>query len=83
MVSEATIEAGVILAEQIVTAIVKIAPAIQKGAVSVEPYVMAIAGMITGGNATQEQVDALLAQLETDSADFQTPLPPDDGTTTT
>jgi len=79
----AAIEAGVILAEQIVEAIIKVAPAIQKGAVSMEPYVMAIAGMLAGSNATQAQVDALLAQLETDSADFQTPLPPDDGTTTT
>lgn len=79
----AAIEAGVILAEQIVEAIIKVAPAIQKGAVSMEPYVMAIAGMLAGSNATQAQVDALLAQLQTDSADFQTPLPPDDGSTST
>jgi hypothetical protein len=79
----AAIEAGVILAEQIVEAIIKVAPAIQKGVVSMEPYVMAIAGMLAGSNATQAQVDALLAQLQTDSADFQQPLPPDDGTTTT
>lgn len=78
-----TIEAGIALAEQIVTALIKAAPAIQKGIVSAEPYVMAIGGMLVGSNATQEQVDALLAQLEADSADFQAPLPPDDGTTTT
>lgn len=83
MVSEAAIEAGLILAEQIVNVIVTVAPAIKKGAVSAGPYVEAIAGMITGQNATQDMVDALQKQLEIDSADFQTPLPPDDGTTTT
>ena len=83
MVSEAAIEAGLILAEQLVNIIIKVAPAIQKGVVSSEPYVVAIAGMITGQNATQDQIDALQKQLETDSADFQTPLPEDDGTTTT
>jgi hypothetical protein len=65
------------LAEQVVSAIIKIAPAVEKGVVDTQPYISALAGMLTGGNATQEQVDALLAQLETDSADFQTPLPPD------
>lgn len=83
MVDAAAIEAGVILAEQIVSAIIKVAPAIQKGIVSAEPYVMAIGGMLAGSNATQEQVDALLAQLDADSADFQMPLPADDGTTST
>lgn len=78
-----TIEAGIALAEQIVSALIKAAPAIQKGIVSAEPYVMAIGGMLVGSNATQEQVDALLVQIEADSADFQTPLPADDGTTTT
>lgn len=78
-----TLSAGIALAEQIVAALIKAAPAIQQGIVSAEPYVMAIGGMLVGSNATQAQVDALLAQLQTDSADFQTPLPPDDGTTTT
>jgi hypothetical protein len=78
-----TLSAGIALAEQIVSALIKAAPAIEQGIVSSEPYVMAIGGMLVGSNATQEQVDALLAQLETDSADFQTPLPPDDGSTTT
>ena len=79
----ATLEAGIVLAGQIVDAIVKAAPAIQKGIVSAEPYVAAIGGMLAGTNATQDQGDALLAQLKADSADFQTPLPEDDGTTTT
>lgn len=83
MVDAAAIEAGIVLAEQIVSALIRIAPAIQQGIVSEAPYVKAIAGMITGSNATQEDVDALLAQIEADSADFQKPLPPDDGSTTT
>lgn len=75
--------AALALAEQVVEIIVKVAPAIEKGVVSGLPYARAIAGMIMGSNATQAQVDAMLAQLESDSAEFQQPLPPDDGTTTT
>lgn len=71
------VAAALVLAEQVISAIIKIAPAVEQGVVSTQPYVSALAGMLTGGNATQEQVDALLAQLEADSADFQTPLPPD------
>lgn len=63
------------IAEQIVTAVIKIAPAVEQGVVSTEPYVQALAGMLTGSNATQAQVDALLVQLQSDSDDFQTPLP--------
>lgn len=70
------IAAALVLAEQIVGALVKIAPAVEQGVVSTQPYVSALAGMLTGGNATQDQVDALLSQLESDSADFQLPLPP-------
>lgn len=77
------IEAGLVLAEQIVNIIVKVAPKIEAGVVSAEPYVEAIGGMITGKNATLDTVNALQKQLEIDSADFQTPLPTDDGTTTT
>ena len=83
MVTAAEVEAGLAIASQIVNGLIKLAPAIQKGVVSSAPYVQAIGGLITGGNATQEQIDALLVQLEADSADFQTPLPEDDGTTTT
>lgn len=78
----ATIEGAVVLAEQIVSAIVKVAPAIEQGVISSEPYVEAIAGLVKGTNATQEQVDALMAQVQAASDQFQTPLPPDDGTTT-
>lgn len=63
------------LAEQIVSAIIKIAPSVEKGVADTAPYVQALAGMLTGSNATQAQVDALLVQLDADSADFQTPLP--------
>lgn len=77
------IAAALALAEQIVSALVAAAPAIEKGVISAQPYIQALSGVLTGSNATQGQIDALLAQLQTDSADFQTPLPPDDGTTTT
>ena len=63
MVTAADIEAGVAIAEAIVSAIVKVAPAIQQGVVSSLPYVQAIAGLIQGTNATQEQIDATLAQI--------------------
>ena len=69
--------AAMALAEQIVTVIIKVAPAVEQGIVDIGPYVSALGGMLTGTNATQAQVDALLAQLDKDSADFQTPLPPD------
>lgn len=75
--------ASVALVEGIVKNLLNAAPAIAHGVESTAPYVRAIAGLLTGGNATQEQVDALLAQLDADSSDFQKPLPPDDGTTTT
>ncbi len=65
------------LAEQIVTMLIKVAPAVEQGIVSTEPYIQALAGMLNGSNATQDQIDALLTQLQSDSNDFQTPLPPD------
>lgn len=77
------IAAIVTAATSVVNAIVAAAPAIEKGIVDSAPYVQAIAGLITGSNATQEQIDGLVAQVNAASADFQTPLPPDDGTTTT
>jgi hypothetical protein len=44
MVTAAEIEAGLAAAEVIVSAIVKVAPAIEQGVVSSIPYVQAIAG---------------------------------------
>jgi hypothetical protein len=79
----ATIEAAISAATSIVEAIVNVAPAIEKGIASSEPYIAAITGLITGTNATQAQIDALLATVNTASQQFQQPLPPDDGTTTT
>jgi len=77
------VAAALALAEQIVQALVTVAPAIEKGVVSATPYIQALGGVLSGSNASQEDIDKLLAQLQSDSADFQTPLPPDDGTTTT
>jgi hypothetical protein len=83
MVTAAEIQAGVAIAEAIVSAIVKVAPAIQDGVVSSLPYVQAIAGLMQGTNATQEQIDATLAQINAATDEFLKTLPPDDGTTAT
>lgn len=83
MVTMADITAGLAVAEAIVSAIVKAAPAIEQGVVSSVPYVQAIAGLIQGTNATQQQIDDTLAAINAASDAFLEPLPPDDGTTTT
>lgn len=75
--------AALTLAEQIVSSIIKVAPLVEQGVVNSAPYIEAIGKMLTGTNATQADVDALLVKLQADSADFQTPLPSDDGSTTT
>jgi hypothetical protein len=51
--------------------------------ISSVPYVQAIGGLIAGSNATSEQIDAVLAQINAASDEFLKPLPPDDGFTTT
>ncbi|HEY0236566.1 MAG TPA: hypothetical protein VGC86_16150 [Afipia sp.] len=83
MVTIADITAGLAVAEAIVSAIIKAAPAIEQGVVSSVPYVQAIAGLIQGTNATQQQIDDTLAAINAASEAFLEPLPPDDGTTTT
>jgi hypothetical protein len=83
MVTAAEIEAGLAAAEAIVDAIVKVAPAIEQGVVSSIPYVQAIAGLIGGSNATRDEIDAVLAQINAATDAFLDPLPPDDGSTTT
>ena len=83
MVTATEIQAGVAIAEAIVSAIVRAAPAIQQGVISSLPYVQAIAGLIQGTNATQEQIDATLAQINAATDEFLKPLPADDGSTTT
>lgn len=83
MVTAAEIEAGLAVAEAIVDAIVKVAPAIEQGVVSSIPYVQAIAGLIGGSNATSDEIDAVLERINAPTGEFLSPLPPDDGTTTT
>lgn len=78
-----TIEGALTLATAIVNAIVAEAPAIEADITASEPYVAALAGMFKGTNATQDQIDSLMALANVASATVQTPLPPDDGTTTT
>lgn len=67
----------------IVQEIVTVAPIIQKDVTASEPYVQAIVGLVSGSNATQAQLDQIVAQVQAASAQLQQPLPPDDGTTTT
>ncbi len=83
MVTATEIEAGLAVAEAIVSAIVKVAPAIEQGVISSVPYIQAIGGLIAGSNATSAQIDAVLAQINAASDEFLKPLPPDDGSTTT
>lgn len=83
MVTLSDVTAGIAIAQAIIAAIVKAAPAITQGAVSSAPYVNAIAGLIAGSNATPEQIDAALAQINAATDAFLEPLPSDDGTTTT
>ena len=74
--------AAIELSMTIVEAIIKIAPSVEQGIVSSLPYAQAIAGLIQGTNATQEQINNLLATVNIASGEFQRPLPVDDGTTT-
>lgn len=83
MVSAADITAGIAIAEAIVSGIIRVAPAIERGLVSSAPYVRALAGLLQGGNATQDDIDAALAQINAATDEFLAPLPSDDGTTTT
>ncbi|HRO00984.1 hypothetical protein [Nitrobacter sp.] len=83
MVTAAEVSAGLAAAETIVNAIIKVAPAIERGVVSSIPYVQAIAGLIGGKNATAEEIDAVLARINAEVDLFLSPLPPDDGSTTT
>src|SRR3569623_1963349 len=83
MVTLAEVQAGIAIGEAIVAAIVKVAPAIQQGVVSSLPYAQAIAGLLQGSNATPDQIDAPLAQINSATDKFMEALPPDDGSTTT
>jgi len=83
MVTVADVEAGIAIAEAIVGAIVKVAPAIEEGVLSSIPYVQAIAGLIQGSNTTREQIDETLARINAATDEFLKELPPDDGSTTT
>lgn len=79
----ATITAIAEAVTAIVNGIIKAAPAIEQGVASATPYVEALIGMVSGTNVTQAQLDAAVAQIVAQSQQFQEPLPPDDGTTTT
>jgi hypothetical protein len=78
----ATIESAIAVATSIVQAIIQIAPAVQQGIASSQPYIEALTGLITGTNATQAELDILLATVNAASAQFQQSLPADPGNTT-
>lgn len=67
----------------IVNEIVAVAPIIEKDVTASQPYVQALVGLVSGSNATQDQLDQAVAAVQAASAQLQQPLPPDDGTTTT
>lgn len=70
--------------EGILQTVVGLAPSIEAGITSLEPIAKAIYDNLVGGVAiTQAQLDALEAQVDAAAALIQTPLPPDDGSTTT
>lgn len=70
--------------EGILQTVVGLAPSIESGITSLEPIAKAIYDNLVGGVAiTQAQLDALEAQVDAAAALIQTPLPPDDGSTTT
>lgn len=77
-----TIEGAISLATTIVNAIVANAPAIIQDVTASKPYIQALAGMIQGTNATIDEITTLLAAANISSAQFDAPLPGDDGTTT-
>jgi hypothetical protein len=79
----ATVEAIATAIGTVVEEIIKVAPAIEQGAVTAEPYIAALVSLVEGNAVTQDQLDAAVAQVTALSAQFQQPLPPDDGSTTT
>lgn len=62
---------------------VTLGPTVIKAAEDAQPFAQLIYGLFTGTNVTQAQVDNLLAQLDSLSAQLEADLPSDDGTTTT
>lgn len=70
----AEIEAIIATVTTIVNEIIKAAPAVEQGIATAQPFIEALAGLITGTNVTQEQLDAAVAKVDALSAEFQEPL---------
>ena len=62
---------------------VVLGPTVIKAVDDAKPFAELIYGLFTGTNVTQQQVDDLLANLDSLSDQLEVDLPPDDGTTTT
>lgn len=69
--------------EGVLGTIVTLAPTIEQTGQQLTPFAEAIYGLVTGTNVTAAQLTALEAQVQALSDQLQTPLPPDDGSTTT
>lgn len=69
----------------VLNTVVKIAPAIESGVVSLEPIATTLYNNLVNGSAiTQAQLDALEAEVDAIAAQIQVPLPADtDGSTET
>lgn len=68
----------------VLNTVVKIAPAVESGVVSLEPIAVNIFNNLVNGAAiTQDQLTALETQVDALAAQIQQPLPADDGSTTT
>ena len=75
--------AAVIAAIQsVLSTVVAIAPVIIQAERDLAPFAEAIYGLMAGTNVTAEQLATLEAKVQALSDTLQTPLPPDDGTTT-
>lgn len=72
-------EAVIATVETIVAAIIKVAPLVEKGVADATPYVQALVGLIKGTNVTQEQLDEAVTRVLALSAEFQKPLPDENG----
>lgn len=69
----------------VLSTVVKIAPAIESGVVSLEPIAQTLYNNLVNGQAiTQAQLDALESEVDSIAAQIQDPLPQDtDGSTET
>lgn len=65
---------------QVIKTVVDLTPTVITAVEDITPFAKAIYGLVVKGeNATQADVDAMLAEVNALNDDLQRPLPPDDG----